>query len=81
MSKSERLHQVKKDLYKKLYELIEDENEIETIEGEIYKDKRKKATRRGMIDALTEDFFTKIIKITEEEEKLEAGEKQDKKPS
>ena len=79
MSKSEILNQLKKDLYKNLYELIDDENEIETIEGEIYRDKNKQAIRRGMIETLTEDFFSKIIKITEEEEKIEAAEKQDKK--
>ena len=79
MSKKEKLDVLKKDLYKKLCELIEDENEIEFVESEIFKDKKqdrhKETTRRGMVRAVTEDFFSKLIKIAEAEKKIEENEK------
>ena len=57
----------------------EDENEIEIVESEIFKDQNRdknlENTRRGMIKAVTEDFFSKLLKIAGDEEKIEENEK------
>jgi hypothetical protein len=71
MSKKEGLNSLKSRLYKELFDLMEVEREIEIVEKEIYKEKDKESTRRGMLEALTEDFFSELIKIAEDEEEME----------
>jgi hypothetical protein len=74
MGKTEALDSLKKKLYKELADLMEVENEIEIIEKELYKQKDKESTRRGMLEALTEEYFAELIKIAKDEERIEKEE-------
>ena len=71
MSKETKLNKLKDQMTRDLTELLEMEKEREILESEVDKKKAAGATRRGMLEALTEEYFAKIIKIAKEEEEIE----------
>ena len=71
MSKETKLNTLKERLTRDLVELLELEKEREILESEVDKKKEAGSTRRGMLEALTEEYFAKIIQIAKEEAEID----------
>ena len=71
MSKETKLDALKDQLNRDLVELLGLEKEWEILESEVDKKKEAGSTRRGMLEALTEEYFAKIMKIAKEEKEID----------
>ena len=71
MSKETKLLRLKEQLKRDLSEWLELEKERQIVTSELDKKKSAGATRRGMLESLTEAYFAKIMDIARDAADIE----------